>query len=99
MALDGMHVKNLQEKFSGIIPAVVSPHNGRDEFLDEPFERHIDYLWKAGISGLYLCGGTGQGYLLRIEERKKAVEIAVKRSPEEGVLIAHVGAQSTPRLR
>ncbi len=42
MALDGMHVKNLQEKFSGIIPAVVSPHNGRDEFLDEltcPHER------------------------------------------------------------
>jgi len=83
------------EKFSGILPAVVSPHDGRDELCIKAFAEHIEFLYKQRVHGVYVCGGTGEGYSMRMEERKEALEVASQISRSRGILIAHVGADCT----
>lgn len=86
---------NRVERFRGIIPAVVSPHDGQDNFSVEAFARQIAFLYEQGVHGVYTCGGTGEGYCMRLEERKNALEVAAELSKSRGVLIDHVGAQCT----
>lgn len=83
------------QRLRGVLPAIISPHDGDDHFAPVPFERHLDFLYRQGVHGVYVCGATGEGYSMRLEERKLAVEIAAKRSPKDSIVIAHVGAQST----
>lgn len=78
----------------GILPAIVSPHDGRDRFDAAAFEKQAHFLYEAGVHGLYVCGGTGEGYLMRLDERKSAAEIAVRASGGIGHVIVHVGAQA-----
>lgn len=55
----------------------------------------VKHLQSQGISGLYVCGTTGQWKHLTTDERKKIFEIVsetVKDSGLETVLIAHVGS-------
>ena len=87
--------KQLLAKFRGVMPAIVSPHDGKDRFDPETFARHADFLYGKGVHGLYVCGATGEGYYMRLEERRRAVEVAVERSRGKGVVIAHVGSFST----
>ncbi len=80
-------------KFYGIYTPVISPCDENDKFLLDCFEANIRRLYKAGINGLYVCGGTGDAFRLRAEERKKAAETAVSLSKEfGGNAIIHVGA-------
>lgn len=83
-------------KFAGIFPAVASPCDEEDRFLEEKFSTLVSDLYRAGVQGLYVCGGTGDGYKMRVEERQRAAEIAADLSQQAGgSLIVHVGAAST----
>lgn len=78
---------------SGILPAVVTPlQDGR--FWPAAFERLLKFVYDAGSDGVYVCGQTGEGLLLRAEERMRAVETAVQCTPRGKTVIAHVGAYS-----
>ncbi|MFN7992708.1 MAG: dihydrodipicolinate synthase family protein [Bryobacteraceae bacterium] len=79
----------------GILPAIVSPHDGDDCFEPAGFLSVIDSVYAAGVQGLYVCGGTGEGYLMSLSERRLAAELAVEKSRERGAVIVHVGAQGT----
>ena len=82
--------------FSGILPAVASPCNEKDVFLEEKFADLVTMLYKEGVHGLYVCGATGDGYNMMLEERKKAAEIAVEISRKyNGKVIVHVGCSNT----
>lgn len=82
-----------KSKFSGIFTPVVSPCDGNDNFLADKFAENIERLFKAGINGLYVCGGTGDAFNMRVSERKLAAEIAVDISKKYGKSsIIHVGA-------
>jgi N-acetylneuraminate lyase len=83
------------EEFRGIIPAVVSPHDGHDKFCGDSFVQQIEFLYEQAVHGIYICGGTGEGYSMRLEERKQAMEIASQVSNSRGIVINHVGAQCT----
>lgn len=78
--------------FHGIFTPVVSPCDDRDGFLYDSFEQNIDRLFRAGVDGLYVCGGTGDAQLLRVPERKQALEISIAQAKSHGKrIIAHVG--------
>ena len=80
----------------GIIPAIVSPCNEQDKFLENKFASLVSHLYQKGVNGLYVCGATGDGYNMRIEERKEASKIAVDVSKQfSGIVIAHVGTNNT----
>ena len=80
--------------FKGIIPAVVTPVDENERFRPAVFEQLIGHLYSSGIHGLYICGQTGEGLQLSLEERRHAAEIAVRSSPKAEQVIVHVGAMA-----
>lgn len=82
-------------KFSGILPAVVTPMDRDGKFLPEAFERLCTALYGAGVDGLYVCGQTGEGLQQSPEQRKRVVEAAVRYTPAGRAVMAHIGAAST----
>lgn len=83
-------------RFHGILPAIISPCDEKEQFVEEVYISSVHRLYKAGVHGLYVCGATGDGYKLSMEERKRIADISVKLSSEyEGRVIVHVGAAST----
>jgi len=82
----------------GIIPAIASPCDENDVFLEDTFASLANCLYKEDIRGLYVCGGTGDGYKMRPDERKRAVEIAVAQSHGHNKsVIVHVGSATKDR--
>jgi N-acetylneuraminate lyase len=83
-------------KIEGVIPALASPCDENDCFLEDKFVNLISHLYSQGVHGVYVCGATGDGYNMRLEERKRAAELAVEVSREYGGLaILHIGCYNT----
>ena len=53
------------------------------------------YYINKGIKSLYVCGSTGEGFLLDNEERMKLVEAVVDEAGDDLSVIVHVGCPST----
>jgi 4-hydroxy-tetrahydrodipicolinate synthase len=63
----------------GIIPPLVTPFTWGDQDLDEQALRaESRYLLATGVHGLTLCGSTGEGHTLSLEESVRCAEIATE---------------------
>jgi len=82
-------------RFNGILPAVVTTLDGEERFTPGPFERLLDSFYRQDCNGVYVCGQTGEGLLQSPAQRKKVAEVAVRASPKEKSVIVHVGAHNT----
>ena len=75
------------------IAAALTPlRDGGRELDDDAFMPYLGFLSNAGIEGVLLLGTTGEGILLSLSERRRAISNAVS-----GPLpvLAHCGAQTT----
>jgi 4-hydroxy-tetrahydrodipicolinate synthase len=84
-------------KLTGAIAAAVTPlkEGGRqlDELAVTPLVR---FLVKGGLDGVLVAGTTGEGVLLRVEERMRLTQLFVQARPPDGFAVAvHAGAQTT----
>ncbi len=79
----------------GIIPATVTPFDEQEQFVPAAYEVLLERLYAAGVDGVYVCGGTGEGLLQTVEQRKRVAEVAVKNSPKAKAVIVHVGSHRT----
>lgn len=61
----------------------------------EAIGRLTAYLADGGIGGALVCGTTGEGVLLRIEERMSVARAFIAAAPEEFSIAVHAGAQTT----
>ncbi|MGI9112571.1 MAG: dihydrodipicolinate synthase family protein [Gaiellaceae bacterium] len=78
----------------GALAAAVTPL--RDDRLDEDaFAPYVDFLVAGGLDGILALGTTGEGILLRPEERRRVVELYVEASGGRLQVAAHCGAQTT----
>jgi len=86
----------MKNKFSGILPAIASPCDDNGSFLEDAFISLAHSLYNEKVHGLYVCGVTGDGYNMSIDDRKRAAQLAVEVSREfDGTVIVHVGALNT----
>ena len=86
----------LKDKLKGIIPAIASPCNENDEFAEDIFATLAEYLSATGVHGFYVCGATGDGYKMALDERKQAAQIAVDiAAKRQQTVIVHVGTTNT----
>ena len=75
------------------IAAALTPLRDAGAALDlDALEPYLGFLAAHGIDGVLLCGTTGEGMNLSLEERRAALDAAV-RGPLP--VIAHCGAQTT----
>lgn len=82
-------------EIGGVLPALVTPVNDAGAFQARPFEQLLDRVYGAGVHGVYVCGQTGEGLQLSLNDRRAATECAVRHSPKGAKVIVHVGAPTT----
>jgi dihydrodipicolinate synthase/N-acetylneuraminate lyase len=77
-----------------LIPAAVTPLTDDGAAVDlavvDPYAR---FLESHGADGAFVCGTTGEGVLLSLDERRAVA--AAFRASVSGVLVVHAGAQTT----
>jgi len=82
----------VKDELKGIMPATASPCDENDRFDPDKYAEHMSWLYDQGVNGQYVCGATGEGFKMLIEERMQAAETAVEISrPRKGKVIVHVG--------
>jgi N-acetylneuraminate lyase len=79
----------------GVFPALLTTFDENGIFCPARYSRFIDHLYERGVHGLYVCGVTGEGLLMSVEEREQAAEVAVETSRGRGKALVHVGCANT----
>jgi len=81
--------------FSGAWPALVTPFT-TDDTVSVPVLRDlVEYLLGKGAGGFYLCGATGQGIFMSVEERKLVAETVLDQVQGRVPVIVHVGCTAS----
>ena len=79
-------------KFTGIMPALVTPLNKDETINTEVLEKLIDDFIARGADGFYIAGATGEGLALRPAERMKLAECAIARCKDRAKTIIQVAS-------
>jgi 4-hydroxy-2-oxoglutarate aldolase len=81
---------------TGVIGPVVTTFRPRTEDLDlVAFGRNVKAHLAAGMSGIVVCGSTGEAALLSEEERLQLLEVARREVQGDKLLLMGAGAEST----
>ncbi len=65
-------------KFSGVMPALVSPLDANENINIPVLNQLLNDLLAKGADGFYLCGATGEGIAISPEQRMVLAEEAIK---------------------
>jgi len=80
----------------GALAAALTPLTDGGEALDEAaVGPYVDFLAEGGVDGLLALGTTGEGFLLPVEQRRRAAQLFVEASAGRLQVAVHCGAQST----
>ena len=80
----------------GALAAALTPLRDAGEALDEvAIGPYVDFLVEGGVDGLLALGTTGEGFLLPLEQRRRAAQLFVEASAGRLQVAVHCGAQST----
>ena len=77
--------------FKGIFTALLTPFDKENKINEKALEALIKHNLTMGVKGFYVCGSTGEAFLLSTDERKQVMEI-VKDCAPDATLIAHIGS-------
>lgn len=75
----------------GIWAAIPTPFNASAAVNTPTLVRLVKHLDKMGLSGIYICGSTGEGYHLNQKERCDIVDAVLAAKGSLGTIV-HVGA-------
>ena len=84
------------DNLRGIFPATVSTFDMDGRFDPVSMRRIVRHQIDAGVDGLYVCGGTGEGLLMNSKERQDLLETVLDETRGDVTVIAHVGAFQIP---
>ena len=82
-------------ELKGIYPAIVTPFDATGAFNPEAMRRIVRHQLDAGVDGFYVCGGTGEGLSMTLDDRQEALETVMDEVGGRVGVIAHVGAFQT----
>ncbi|MDE5949706.1 MAG: N-acetylneuraminate lyase [Malacoplasma sp.] len=86
----------MEKKFKGIFSALITPFDKNGKVNVEQLEKIVEFeVSKLNIDGLYVCGSTGEAFLMGYEERSlvmKVVANVVKNKLKANTqLVAQIG--------
>lgn len=80
----------------GALAAAVTPLAEGGEALDlDAVAAYVDFLVSGGVDGAFVLGTTGEGILLRREERERVAEAFLSAAAGRLSVVVHCGAQTT----
>jgi N-acetylneuraminate lyase len=82
----------MEERLEGLIPAVFTPMDSSGAVLHDRIGPYAEYLIERGVSGLFVCGSTGEGVSLTLDERRAVTERWIDAAGARLPVIVHVGA-------
>ena len=77
-----------------MIAATFTPMHEDGSLHLEMIERYADYIAAIGVSGVFVCGTTGESLSLTVNERKLVLEKWIQYAKGRFRVIAHVGCNS-----
>lgn len=78
----------------GFWPALLTPYTPDDQINLTVLRELVDYHLGKKVTGLYICGSTGEGAFQSTDERMKIAEAVMQRIDGRIQVIVHVGASS-----
>ncbi len=87
--------KYATDKFRHITVALNTPFQADGSVDAEGIKRVCRYFRDKGVKQMYVCGSTGEGFLLDAEERKLVAETVVQEVGDDMNIIVHVGCADT----
>lgn len=83
----------------GLIAATYTPMHADGTLNLGEVPKLVSYLEQAGVSGIYVCGSTGEGMSLTSEERRALTEALVSSAAGRLKTVIHVGHNSLAEAR
>ena len=83
------------KRFRNVTVAFNTPYDSEDNLDTSAAKRLAEHYYQLGIRQLYLCGSTGEGFLLNSEERMALVDAIMEEVGDKMTIIVHVGCPST----
>lgn len=83
----------------GLIAATYTPMNRQGDIRFEQIGPLVDQVIGSGVSGLYICGSTGEGMSLSTEERCRLTEEFVRVNDARVPVVVQVGHNSLADAR
>ena len=83
-----------REPIAGLFAAVVTPilDDGRVDL--QTFDRVVEFLCAAGVSGICIAGATGEYPHFELADRRAVIRRAAERLPADCALLVGIGAPS-----
>jgi N-acetylneuraminate lyase len=85
----------MTQTFHGAWPALITPATAEGEVNYGVLRELTEYLIGKQIGGLYVCGSTGEGLQLSVEERTRVTDEVMAQVRGRIPVIVHVGATAT----
>lgn len=87
------------KKLTGLVAATFTPMHANGEINVEPIPAMVDALVAQGITGLYVCGSTGEGPSLTTHERECVAEAFIESARGRVPVMVQVGHNSIEEAR
>ncbi|PQO45703.1 dihydrodipicolinate synthase family protein [Blastopirellula marina] len=87
------------QRLTGLIAATYTPLGADGQLRLQQVPQMVEHLLGSGVSGLYVCGSTGEGMSLTSEERRKTAEAYVHATDGRVPVIIQVGHNSVAEAR
>lgn len=82
----------------GVIATVVTPFDANDALDEDALRSELRYLLAANVHGICVCGSTGEGNTLSVDESARVVAIAAEEIDGRVPLVAGVIQDSTSQV-
>jgi len=85
----------MDPKLRGIYTALVTPFSSTGEIDWKSLDRLLSFQLNASVSGLVVCGTTGETPTLSLDEKKTLTERVLEKAKETSEVIVGTGSNST----
>ena len=86
---------NKSAKYHGIFPAFYACYDEQGEVSPERVRALTEHFIKKGVTGLYVCGSSGECIYQSVEDRKITLENVMAAAKGRLTIIAHVACNNT----
>ena len=77
--------EKIMKEFKGILAALLTPYDACGNVNHKALKKQVRWLIDQGIDGFYVCGSTGEAFLLSQDERKAILETVATVFQREGI--------------